>query len=104
MAVEHNKRIVSPYEYDVDTDTFSITFNDETIEDTGDVYAFIAGKMASGAEEWWGEAYGLKFKVDEPNNFDKTIKRRGHIQVELFYNEGEQRKYIKVTPAQSGIY
>lgn len=101
LAVEHNKRIVSPYEYDVDTDTFSITFNDETIGDTGDVYVFTAGKMASGADDSVKEAYGLKFKVDEPNDFNKTIKRRGHIQVELFYNEGEQRKYIKVTPAQS---
>jgi hypothetical protein len=101
LAVEHDKRIVSPHEYDVDTDTFSITFNDETIEDTGDVYTFIAGKMASKAEDSVKEAYGLKFKVDEPNDFNKTIKRRGHIQVELFYTEENQRKYIEVTPAQS---
>ena len=101
LAEENDKRIVSPHEYDVDTDTFSITFNDETIEDTGDVYTFIAGKMASKAEDSVKEAYGLKFKVDEPNDFNKTSQRSLHIQFELFYNEGEQRKYIKVTPAQS---
>lgn len=98
MSVSHGGRILSSNEYQIVTDLTTPSTNIEITIDGSDqpdeVYAVLAGEYTGEEDE---------FIPSEPNptTHKDTIKRRGHIQVELFYNEGQQRKYIKVTPAQS---
>lgn len=96
MSVSHGGRILSANEYVNDTTLPSknIVITIDGSKQSDKVYAVFAGEYTGEEDE---------FIPSEPNptTHKDTIKRRGHIQVELFYNEGQQRKYIKVTPAQS---